>query len=106
MATIVKSNVEGGYLMFHGKPLVRQGHMICYGNMQDKYVMMLMVLKNKEVVIGGKKNQVPDKVIVQIMEKDANNPENRNLVKQFDKNGLHDAFMIGYNYLNNLQNKK
>lgn len=106
MATVVKSNVEGKYLMFHGKPLVRQGHMICYGSMQDKYVMMLMILKNRELAFGDKKNQVPDKVIVQIMEKDANNPENRNLVKQFDKNGLHEAFVIGYNYLNSLQTKK
>lgn len=106
MAMVVKSNVEGGYLMFHGKPLVRHEHMIYYGNMQDKYVMMMMILKNKELVLGGKKTQVPDKVIVQIMEKDSNNPENRILVKQFDKNGLHDAFVIGYNYLNSLQGKK
>ena len=105
MATVVKSNVEGGYLMFHGKPLVRQGHMICYGNLQDRYVMMMMVLKNKEIVLGGKKNQVPEKVIVQIMEKDPSNPENRNLVKQFDKGSIHDAFVIGYNYISNLQKK-
>ena len=103
MATVVKSNVEGKFLMFHGKPLVRQGHMICYGNMEDRYIMMMMVMKNKDVEIGGKKNSIPDKVIVQIAQKDPANPSNRIPIKQFDKNGLHDAFMIGYNYLKNLQ---
>ena len=99
----VKSNVDGKFLMFHGKPLVRQGHMLCYGNMQDKYVMMMMIMRSKEVETGGKKNSVPEKVIVQIAEKDPSNPANRIPIKQFDKNGLHDAFMIGYNYMRNLQ---
>ena len=103
MAMVVKSNVEGKFLMFHGKPLVRQGHMLCYGNMQDKYIMMLMIMKKREVELNGRKNSIPEKVIVQIMAKDSANPQNRVPIKQFDKGSLHDGFMIGYNYLKNLQ---
>ncbi|MBO5744888.1 MAG: hypothetical protein J6R60_03780 [Clostridia bacterium] len=105
MSKVVKSTVEGSYLMFKGKPLVRQSQMINYGSMNDEYILQMMILKNKEVEIGGVKNEIPSRVIVQIMQKDAAAPGTRKLVKQFDKSSLHDAFTIGYNYMQTLQKK-
>lgn len=31
MTKILESTVEGKYLLFRGKPLVREGNQICYG---------------------------------------------------------------------------
>ncbi len=105
MANVVRSTVEGKYLMFKGKPLVRQAQMINYGSMKDEYILQMMILKNREVEIGGVKSEIPARVIAQVMQKDASAPGGRKLVKQFDKAGLHDAFTIGYNYIQTLQKK-
>ena len=97
--------VEGKYLMYKGKPLVRQGNQICYGSMQDEYVMYLMILSNKEVVVGGVKTQVPDRVIVQILKSDPSISPLERMVKQFDKKSLYDAFNDGVDYLERLLSK-
>ncbi len=105
MAKVIRSTVDGSYLLYRGKPLVREAQMINYGSMKDEYIMQMMILKNKEVDLGGVKSTVPGRVIVQIMQKDASAQGGRKLVKQFDKSGLHDAFTIGYNYMQSLQKK-
>ncbi|MBQ9469119.1 MAG: hypothetical protein IJU52_08955 [Clostridia bacterium] len=97
--------VEGKYLMYKGKPLVRQGNQICYGSMQDEYVMYLMILSNKEVEVGGVKTQVPDRVIVQILKSDPTISPLERMVKQFDKKSLYDAFNDGIDYLERLLSK-
>ena len=105
MSKVIRSTVDGKYLLYRGKPLVREANMINYGSMKDEYIMQMMILKNKEVEIGGVKSTVPARVIVQIMQKDENAQGGRKPVKQFDKSGLHDAFTIGYNYMQSLQKK-
>ena len=44
-----KPCVGGKYLEFRGKPLVRQGDTICYGDMDDKYILILEIMSYKEV---------------------------------------------------------
>ena len=105
MAKVIKSTVEGKYLMFKDKPLVRQEQIINYGSMKDEYILQLMILKNREVEIGGVKNTIPSRVIAQVLKKDPTVQGGRKMVKQFDKTGLHDAFVIGYNYIQTLQKK-
>lgn len=82
-----KMPVEGKYLMYKGKPLVREKNVICYGNMADKYYLFMMVLTTKKV--GNE--EIPDNVLVQVLTTGAN-PK---IIKQGNKNGLHDAFDIG-----------
>ena len=41
------------FLTYKGKPLVRQGNTIYYGDMADDYVIMMQILAKKEV--GEKK---------------------------------------------------
>ena len=83
MATVIKSTVEGKYLMFKGKPLVRQEQIINYGSMKDEYILQLMILKNREVEIGGVKNTIPSRVIAQVLKKDPTVQGGRKMVKQF-----------------------
>jgi hypothetical protein len=82
---------EGKYITFKGKPLVRENNIICYGNMEDKYYLFLMILTNKK--IGN--TEVPDKILVQILSTE----EKNKIIKQGEKSGLYDALDIGMIWL-------
>ena len=59
------------FLTYKGKPLVRQGNTIYYGDMADDYVIMMQILAKKEV--GDKdKAEVASKVSVQLLSTDPN----------------------------------
>ena len=106
MANILESTVNGKYLMFRGKPLVRQGNQICYGDMQDKYVMFLIILSEKTVKVGDADVTLPDKIIGQIVNTDPNAPFSEKIAKQFEKTGLYDAFCTGLITLDRLNGAK
>lgn len=79
------------FLMYKGKPLVRSGNVLYYGNMADKYVIMLQILTTKNV----KDMTVADKIQVQLM---STNPELRmkdRIIKKSEKSGLYNAMDIG-----------
>ena len=60
--------VEGEYLMYKGKPMVREGNTICYGDKSEKCILILEIMKYKEVQ-GSK---VPDSILIQVI--DSNDP--------------------------------
>ena len=91
MADIVKQLVEGKYLMYKERPLVREGNTICYGDMSEKCILILEIMSYKEE--AG--NQVPDKIFVQVI--DSKDPTK--IIKQGAKEGLYDAFSIGVVWL-------
>ena len=91
MADIVKQLVEGKYLMYKDRPLVREGNTICYGDMNEKCILILEIMSYKEE--AG--NQVPDKIFVQVI--DSKDPTK--IIKQGAKEGLYDAFSIGVVWL-------
>ena len=83
--------VTGKYLEYKGKPLVREGDTICYGDKTDKCILILEIMSYKKVG----ENDVPDKVFIQVV--DSKDPSK--IVKQGDKNGLYDAFGTGLVWL-------
>ena len=83
--------VSGKYLEYKGKPLVREGNTICYGDMSEKCILILEIMSYKEM--DG--NQLPDKIFIQII--DSKDPNK--VIKQGQKNGLYDAFSIGLVWL-------
>ena len=88
-----KKKVEGDYLQYKGKPLVREENTIIYGDLNhDPYVLVLEIMSYKEE--AGEK--VPNKVLIQIV--DAKDPD-RATVQNGQKNGLHDAFALGLTWL-------
>ena len=91
MSDIVKQLVEGKYLMYKERPLVREGNTICYGDMTEKCILILEIMSYKEE--AG--NQVPDKIFVQVI--DSKDPTK--IIKQGAKVGLYDAFSIGVVWL-------
>ena len=76
--------------MYRGKPLVRSGDTIYYGNMTDKYVIKIDI-KTKKTVEGM---EVADKCIVQLMLTDPEIRSRKQIVKTSEKNGLYLALDI------------
>ena len=83
--------VSGKYLEYKGKPLVREGNTICYGDMEEKCILVLEIMSYKEV----EGNNLPDNIFIQII--DPKDPTK--VIKQGQKNGLYDAFSIGLVWL-------
>ena len=85
MAQETRPLVGGKHLEYMGKPLVRQDDTICYGDMSEKYILILEILKR------DKETGLPNKILIQVVE----SQDTTNIVKQGDKNSLHDAFSLG-----------
>ncbi len=103
--TYQATGIQGEYLTYMGKPLVREGNIILYGDMSDAYCLQLMILTEKEITVGTSTVKVPDAIIGQILSTDASKPFAQRLEKQFDKSGLYDALDIGMAWLNKLNKK-
>ena len=81
------------FLTYKGKPLVRQGNTIYYGDMADDYVIMMQILAKKEV--GDKdKAEVASKVSVQLLSTDPNASMKERIIKTSEKKGLYAAMDI------------
>lgn len=91
MAQENKPSVEGKYLEYMEKPLVREGDTICYGDMNEKCVLVLEIMSYKDV--DGK--QLPDDILIQVID----SKDQTKILKQGMKKGLHDAFSIGVVWL-------
>jgi len=82
---------EQAFLTYRGKPLVRKDDVIYYGNMSDKYVIMLQIVSTKKV----NDLDVADKVLVQLMFTDPDLRSRDRVVKKSEKIGLYNAMDIG-----------
>lgn len=76
---------------YKGKPLVRCGDELYYGNMDDEYVIHL-IIKSKTNVNGL---EAADKVTVQLMATDPGLSPRRQIVKSSEKTGLYVAMDVG-----------
>ena len=77
-------------LTYKGKPLVRDGNTIYYGDMADEYVAMLMIAEAADF----SDMKLPSKVSVQVISTDQElNPKDR-IIKKTEKNNLYDALNI------------
>ena len=86
-----RKKTEGEYLEYQGKPLVREGDTIIYGDLNhDPCVLLLDIISYTKDAA-----HVPDKVVIQIL--DAKDPNK--IIKQGDKGSLHDAFELGTTWL-------
>ncbi len=86
------AEIKDTFLTYKGKPLVRCGKTIYYGNMSDPYVACLTVMSNKEL------NDITlsDKVLIQIISTDPEitNPKEK-VIKKSEKTGLFNALDLG-----------
>ena len=89
MAQETRPLVSGKYLEYAGKPLVRQGDTICYGDMNEKYVLILEIFSHDEAT------GLPKTVLIQVVE----SKDQAKIYKQGQKDGLHNAFSLGLVWL-------
>ena len=69
---------------YKGKPLVRCGNELYYGNMEEEFVIHLIIKSTKEV--NGV--EIADKVTVQLMATDPYLSPRKQLVKSSEKKGM------------------
>ncbi len=87
-----KKMVEGKYLMYQGKPLVREENTIIYGDLNnDPCVLVLEIMS----YTGEGEDKVPNVILMQLV--DSKDPNK--IIKQGQKQGLHAAFELGLIWL-------
>ena len=77
-------------LMYKGKPLVRNGDTIYYGNMSDDFVIMMRIASKKEF----QGYDLASKVTVQLLSTDPDASAKERIVKTSEKKGLFAAMDI------------
>lgn len=79
------------FLSYRGKPLVRCGNTIYYGNMSDKYVVLFQIVSTKKV----NDLDVADRVTVQLLSTDPDARPKERIIKKSEKKSLYQAMDIG-----------
>lgn len=78
------------FLTYKGKPLVRNGDTIYYGNMSDEYVIMMRITSSKE--FG--EIDLASKILVQLLSTDPDASPKERIIKSSEKKGLYAAMDI------------
>ena len=82
---------KGLFLTYKGKPLVRSGNILYYGNMDEKYVVMLQIINSKTI----KDTETAGAVLVQLVSTDEDLRARDRIIKKTEKDGLYNAIDIG-----------
>lgn len=92
--------------MYKGKPLVRSGDLLYYGDMRDNYVVRMQIKSKKEIEpINAVENstmqnmKIADKVYVQLLNTDINVSPQKAIAKTGEQPDLFSALDIGYVWL-------
>ncbi len=93
---------EKEFLTYKGRPLVRKGNEIYYGDMSEKYVILLQIMTTKKE--GDL--EIADKVLVQLLNTDSDLRPRERIVKKSEKFGLYNAMDIGTIWLERALNNK
>ena len=90
------------FLTYKGKPLVRCGKTMYYGNLSDPYVIMLTITSTKPF----KDTEIPDRVIIQLLNTDPDCNARERIVKKAEKRSLYTAIDIGSIWLQRALDKE
>jgi len=90
LAKTVSKDQKQEFLMYKDKPLVRSGSTIYYGNMSDKYIIMMQVLDSDK--IGDLEHAT--KVAVQLQYTDITIKAKDRILKKTEKDGFYNAMDI------------
>ena len=83
------------FLTYKGKPIVRKGNEIYYGDMSEKYIVYFEIVSESDK--GG--YEIADKVNIRLLNSDTNLSIKDRTVKESTKNSLFDALDIGFVWL-------
>jgi hypothetical protein len=83
------------FLEYKGKPLVRSGNTVYYGNMSDPYVICLNIKNSNNL----KDLKLADNVAIQLISTDESLPPKERIIKKSEKKGLFTALDLGSAWL-------
>lgn len=77
-------------LEYKGRPLIRSGKTIYYGDMTDPYVALLQITETKEF----HEMELPTRISIQILSTDETLPLIKRIKKNSEKNSFYEALRI------------
>ncbi len=83
------------FLTYHGKPLIRSGKILYYGNPEDKYIIMMAINQTEEI----NDLQVATDVTVTLQTNNGGGKEK--ILKKVDREGLYRALDLAEVWLDN-----
>lgn len=83
------------FLEYKGKPLVRSGNTVYYGDMNDPYVVCLNIKKTTDL----KDIKLAENVSVQLISTDDTLPPKDRIIKNGERKGLFNALDLGAAWL-------
>ena len=86
---------DNNFLTYKDKPLVRKGNEIYYGNMAEAFVVKFTILSAKK----DGNNEIPDKILVQLLKSDIQLSDKDKIVKETTKNSMFEALDFGFVWL-------
>ena len=99
MAASKKKTSE--FLTYKGRPLVRSGDTLYYGNMYEKYVVKFDIKSKKKY----EDLDISDKVAIQLISTDKNIGLSKKIIKTSEKDGLYSAIDIAQAWLDRVNNE-
>jgi len=90
------------FLTYKGRPLVRNGNTLYYGDMSEEFVIMIQIVSTKKE--GDL--EMAEKVLVQLLSTDSELRPRERIIKKSEKIGLYNAMDIGAIWLERALNKK
>ena len=86
---------ENKFLEYKGKPLVRKGDEIYYGDMSESFIVRFLILSYKK---DGKLD-IADKVSIQLLDSNTDLDIKDRVKKESEKDNLFDALDLGITWL-------
>ena len=83
------------FLNYKGKPLVRKGNEIYYGDMSEKFIVKFEILSSKK----DGKLEIADKVSVKLLDSNTDKDIKDRIKKESTKDNLFAALDLGFTWL-------
>ncbi len=86
------------YLLYEGKPLLRDGNVLYYGDFNENFITRFTITETKKV----KDLETASKVTIELLEKNGDDIRSARLTKKAERDGLYAALDIGVYWLEDI----
>ncbi len=86
------------FLLYEGKPLLRDGNVLYYGDFNENFITRFTILETKKV----KDLSVASKVSIELLEKNGESIKTARLTKKAERSSLYAALDIGVYWLEDI----
>ncbi len=93
-----KRSKEKKMLLYRGKPLLRDGKVLYYGDFNENFIVRLTTLETKKI----NKMEVATKVGIELLEKHGDGIESARLTKKAERPSLWAALDVGVYWLEDI----